>query len=99
MLQYFIDYTLVLGRVCLVARHIFYAYVYITSEISFDSWYHDCHVWVLILRKLVFCVQELKDKIKAEAASSQFAPVSYYSHEHAPSFSTDDFEGDNLFPR
>ncbi|XP_047967210.1 RING finger protein 10 isoform X4 [Salvia hispanica] len=36
--------------------------------------------------------QELKDKIKAEAASSQFAPVSYYSHDAAPSFSTDDFE-------
>ncbi|XP_042001437.1 RING finger protein 10 isoform X1 [Salvia splendens] len=36
--------------------------------------------------------KELKDKIKAEAASSQFAPVSYYSHDAAPSFSTDDFE-------
>ncbi|KAK6153176.1 hypothetical protein DH2020_012815 [Rehmannia glutinosa] len=36
--------------------------------------------------------KELKEKIKAEAASSQFVPVPCYSHDAAPSFSVEDFE-------
>ncbi|KAH6781843.1 hypothetical protein C2S52_001363 [Perilla frutescens var. hirtella] len=36
--------------------------------------------------------KELKDKIKAEAATSQFMPVPYYLHDAPPSFSMDDFE-------
>ncbi|KAL0431544.1 UNVERIFIED_CONTAM: RING finger protein 10 [Sesamum radiatum] len=36
--------------------------------------------------------QELKDKIKAEAACSQLVPVQYYSCDVPPSFSMDDFE-------
>ncbi|KAL7135958.1 hypothetical protein ABFS83_11G133600 [Erythranthe nasuta] len=36
--------------------------------------------------------KELKDKIKAEAESSQFVHVPYYSYEDTPSFSMDDFE-------
>ncbi|CAA0823506.1 RING/U-box superfamily protein [Striga hermonthica] len=36
--------------------------------------------------------KELKEKIKAEVAGSQFVPVPSYSYDPAPSFSVDDFE-------
>lgn len=36
--------------------------------------------------------KELKDKIKAEAAGSQFVPIPYYASDSTPSFSMDDFE-------